>query len=214
LVPPDKFIPLAEETGMIVEIDSWVLKNACRQLRQWQERGYNHMRVSVNLSARQFRESGLQELVDSTLADTGLNPEALCLEITESNVMQNIENTIRILHDLRTMGVQLSIDDFGTGYSSLNYLKRFPIDTLKIDRSFVKGIPIDRDDTAISTAIVVLAQSMELNVVAEGVETDAQADFLNSLNCHEMQGFLFSKPVPAEVITHLLNSGSNINLSK
>jgi diguanylate cyclase (GGDEF)-like protein len=207
LVPPDEFIPLAEETGMIVEIDGWVLGNACRQLRLWHEMGHQNLRISVNLSARQFRENGLPELVRDMLTESGLQAEYLCLEITESNVMQNVDNTIRILHQLKAMGVQLSIDDFGTGYSSLNYLKRFPIDILKIDRSFVKGIPIDRDDTAISTAIVVLAKSMQLRVVAEGVENEEQAGFLHSLDCHEMQGFLFSKPVRPESISNLLQSG-------
>jgi diguanylate cyclase (GGDEF)-like protein len=210
LVPPDQFIYLAEETGMIVNIDDWVLQAACQQLKAWHREGFADLRVSVNLSARQFRKRGLVEGIERILRNVELPPEYLCLEITESNVMQNVDDTIRILNELKAMGVILSIDDFGTGYSSLNYLKRFPIDILKVDRSFVKGIPNDRDDTAISTAIVVLAQSMELVVVAEGVETLEQIDFLQSLNCNEMQGFYFSKPVTADSLTQLLKSGKSL----
>ena len=204
LVPPDKFIPLAEETGVILEIDEWMMKTACRQIKNWEREGIANIRVAVNLSTRQFRQKNLSEKVAQILKDSAVQPEKLCLEITENEVMQNIETTVEILQALKKMGVFLSLDDFGTGYSSLSYLKRFPIDVLKIDRTFVNGIPSDRDDTAISTAIVVLAHSMELQVIAEGVEEPEQIAFLQSLQCDEIQGFYFSRPLNAETVTDLL----------
>lgn len=204
LVPPDKFIPLAEETGVILEIDEWMMKTACRQIKNWEREGIANIRVAVNLSTRQFRQKNLTEKVAQILNDSAVQPENLCLEITENEVMHNIETTVEILQALKKMGVLLSLDDFGTGYSSLSYLKRFPIDILKIDRTFVNGIPSDRDDTAISTAIVVLAHSMELQVIAEGVEKSEQIAFLQSLQCDEIQGFYFSRPLNAETVTDLL----------
>ena len=204
LVPPDKFIPLAEETGVILEIDDWMMKTACRQIKNWEREGIANIRVAVNLSTRQFRQKNLTEKVAQILNDSAVQPENLCLEITENEVMHNIETTVEILQALKKMGVLLSLDDFGTGYSSLSYLKRFPIDILKIDRTFVNGIPSDRDDTAISTAIVVLAHSMELKVIAEGVEEPEQIAFLQSLQCDEIQGFYFSRPLSAETVTDLL----------
>lgn len=204
LVPPDKFIPLAEETGVILEIDEWMMKTACRQIKNWEREGIANIRVAVNLSTRQFRQKNLTEKVAQILNDSAVQPENLCLEITENEVMHNIETTVEILQALKKMGVLLSLDDFGTGYSSLSYLKRFPIDVLKIDRTFVNGIPSDRDDTAISTAIVVLAHSMELKVIAEGVEKSEQIAFLQSLQCDEIQGFYFSRPLNAETVTDLL----------
>ncbi|MCH8020275.1 EAL domain-containing protein [candidate division KSB1 bacterium] len=204
LVPPDKFIPLAEETGVILEIDEWMMKTACRQIKNWEREGIANIRVAVNLSTRQFRQKNLTEKVAQILNDSAVQPENLCLEITENEVMHNIETTVEILQALKKMGVLLSLDDFGTGYSSLSYLKRFPIDILKIDRTFVNGIPSDRDDTAISTAIVVLAHSMELQVIAEGVEEPEQIAFLQSLQCDEIQGFYFSRPLNAETVTDLL----------
>ncbi|MCH8957040.1 EAL domain-containing protein [candidate division KSB1 bacterium] len=204
LVPPDKFIPLAEETGVILEIDEWMMKTACRQIKNWEREGIANIRVAVNLSTRQFRQKNLTEKVAQILNDSAVQPKNLCLEITENEVMHNIETTVEILQALKKMGVLLSLDDFGTGYSSLSYLKRFPIDILKIDRTFVNGIPSDRDDTAISTAIVVLAHSMELQVIAEGVEKSEQIAFLQSLQCDEIQGFYFSRPLNAETVTDLL----------
>ena len=204
LVPPDKFIPLAEETGVILEIDEWMMKTACRQIKNWEREGIANIRVAVNLSTRQFRQKNLSEKVAQILNDSAVQPGNLCLEITENEVMQNIETTVEILQALKKIGVLLSLDDFGTGYSSLSYLKRFPIDILKIDRTFVSGIPSDRDDTAISTAIVVLAHSMELRVIAEGVEESEQIAFLQSLQCDEIQGFYFSRPLNAETVTDLL----------
>ena len=210
LVSPAKFIPLAEETGIIVPFDVWMLTTACQQLKRWQDLGFENLTASVNLSTRQFRRKDLPNILENILDKTGISPQHLCLEITESNVMQNVENTVELLHELKKMGLQLSVDDFGTGYSSLNYLKKFPIDTLKIDRSFVKGIPTDRNDTAISTAIVVLGHSMDLQVVAEGVETAEQLSFLQSLDCDQMQGFYFSRPLPAKLLTDLLKSGKKL----
>jgi len=201
LVPPDKFIPLAEETGVILEIDEWMMKTACRQIKNWEREGIANIRVAVNLSTRQFRQKNLTEKVAQILNDSAVQPKNLCLE---NEVMHNIETTVEILQALKKMGVLLSLDDFGTGYSSLSYLKRFPIDVLKIDRTFVNGIPSDRDDTAISTAIVVLAHSMELKVIAEGVEESEQIAFLQSLQCDEIQGFYFSRPLNAETVTDLL----------
>lgn len=204
LVPPDKFIPLAEETGVILEIDEWMMKTACRQIKNWEREGIANIRVAVNLSTRQFRQKNLTAKVAQILNDSAVQPKNLCLEITENEVMHNIETTVEILQALKKMGVLLSLDDFGTGYSSLSYLKRFPIDIIKIDRTFVNGIPSDRDDTAISTAIVVLAHSMELQVIAEGVEKSEQIAFLQSLQCDEIQGFYFSRPLNAETVTDLL----------
>ena len=204
LVLPDKFIPLAEETGVILEIDEWMMKTACRQIKNWEREGIANIRVAVNLSTRQFRQKNLTEKVAQILNDSAVQPKNLCLEITENEVMHNIETTVEILQALKKMGVLLSLDDFGTGYSSLSYLKRFPIDILKIDRTFVNGIPSDRDDTAISTAIVVLGHSMELKVIAEGVEKSEQIAFLQSLQCDEIQGFYFSRPLNAETVTDLL----------
>ena len=213
LVPPDNFIPLAEETGVILEIDEWMMKTACQQIKSWEKEGIANIRVAVNLSTRQFRQKNLTETVAQILKDSAVQPENLCLEITENEVMQNIETTVEILQALKKMGVFLSLDDFGTGYSSLSYLKRFPIDILKVDRAFVNGIPSDRDDTAISTAIVVLAHSMELKVIAEGVEESEQVAFLQSLQCDEIQGFYFSRPLEGEKITEMLKSKKQLFLA-
>ena len=213
LVPPDKFIPLAEETGVILEIDKWMMKTACHQIKSWEKEGIANIRVAVNLSTRQFRQKNLTETVARILKDSTVQPGNLCLEITENEVMQNIETTVEILQALKKMGVFLSLDDFGTGYSSLSYLKRFPIDVLKVDRAFVSGIPSDRDDTAISTAIIVLAHSMELKVIAEGVEESEQIAFLQSLHCDEIQGFYFSRPLNAETITGMLQSKKRLFLA-
>ncbi len=204
LIPPAQFIPLAEETGLIVPIGKWVLHTACAQNKAWQDAGYAPMRVTVNLSAYQFRQHNLVETITHILHATGLNPHWLELEITESVAMQDVDFTIAVLRDLRKMGIWLAIDDFGTGYSSLNYLKRFPIHTLKIDRSFVRDITSNPEDAAIVSTIIVLGQSMKLSVIAEGVETEEQLVFLKQRHCNKMQGYLFSKPVPAEEFEVLL----------
>jgi diguanylate cyclase (GGDEF)-like protein/PAS domain S-box-containing protein len=204
LVPPLQFIPLAEETGLIVPIGQWVLRTACAQTKAWQAGGLSPLRVAVNLSARQFSQDSLLEDVARVLAETGLEAPLLELEITESMVMRNPAHAVALLDSLKAMGVHLSIDDFGTGYSSLSYLKRFPIDNLKIDRSFIQDLPADGEDAAITRAIIAMAHSLRLTVVAEGVETEKQRTFLHQHGCNEMQGFLFSKPLSAEAFLALL----------
>lgn len=211
LISPMEFIPLAEETGLIVPIGAWVLQAACVQTKAWHDAGHTMLSVAVNLSGRQFRENGLIQMVEQVLNDSGLDPEHLELEITESIIMQNAESTINTLNDLKAMGVKLSIDDFGTGYSSLSYLKRFPIDTLKIDRSFVRDITNEEEDEAITKAIIVMAQSLKLSVVAEGVETEQQLAILRKQGCPITQGYLFSKPIPAEQFLLLLEQHATSN---
>jgi diguanylate cyclase (GGDEF)-like protein/PAS domain S-box-containing protein len=196
-VSPYTFIPLLEETGLIMPVGDWVLKTACEQTRRWHQAGYQHLRVSVNLSARQFRQKDLVKRFKALWESSGLNPAYLELEITEGLLVENVDAVVRILSAFHDHDVQISIDDFGKGYSSLSYLKRFPIQTLKIDRSFVRDIVDDSDDAAITAAIVALARSLRLNIVAEGVETKSQLDYLTSLSCDEVQGFFFSKPLPA-----------------
>jgi len=196
LVPPGDFIPLAEETGLIVPIGQWVLRTACQQVRQWQREGLD-LRVAVNLSARQFRDDQLAGSVQQALQESGLQARQLKLEITESTVMQNADQATRILADLKALGVDLSVDDFGTGYSSLAYLRRFPIDQLKIDRSFVQDMMEHQDSAAIVHSIIGLARSLRMQTVGEGVETEAQRDFLRAAGCDLMQGYLFSRPLPA-----------------
>lgn len=209
MVPPLQFIPLAENTGLIGPIGEWVLRTACRQMRDWQASGIAPKRMAVNLSARQFRQKDLVQRIASILEETGLDPPSLELEITESMVMHDPAGAEQILDELHRMGVYLAIDDFGTGYSSLSYLKRFPIDFLKIDRSFVKNIPEDPEDVAITRAIIALARSLDLWVIAEGVETDKQLAFIKAEGCEEAQGYLFSKPRTAEELEPLLRESSH-----
>lgn len=198
MIPPVKFIPLAEETGLIVPIGRLVLLRACVAAKKWQESGLRDFRVAVNLSPRQFNQSELVIDIINILEDSGLPPEHLELEITESMVMANPESATAILRELRAVGVHLAIDDFGTGYSSLGYLKSFPVHTLKIDRSFIKDIPADPDDVAITQAIIAMGHSLRLEVVAEGVETAEQFEFLRKNGCDYMQGYLIGKPMPPE----------------
>ena len=207
LVHPAQFIPLAEETGLIVPIGAWVLREACRQNRAWQEAGMPLIGVAVNLSAHQFRDEGLRQTIAEALGTSGLPPAYLELEITESMIMQNAERAIEILQRFRDMGTLVSIDDFGTGYSSLGYLKSFPIDSLKIDRSFVRDVPSDSDDVAITQAIIAMAHSLNLKVIAEGVENDEQLDFLREQGCDQVQGYLMSPPVSALEFEQLLDPG-------
>ncbi|KAB2919739.1 MAG: EAL domain-containing protein, partial [Dechloromonas sp.] len=195
MISPDRFIPVAEETGIIVEIGEWVLLNACREMKRWIDTGLPPLRIAVNVSARQLRRRDFCETVAGVLAESGLPPELLELEITESSVMENPREAIVILESLGRMGVTLAIDDFGTGYSSLAYLKLFPIDHLKIDRSFVADIEHDLNDRAIAFGTIALAHSLGLKVIAEGVETDDQLELLRSNGCDEVQGYLFSKPL-------------------
>jgi len=204
LVPPGQFIPIAEERGLIVPIGDWVLREACRQNRAWQEAGLVSVPVGVNVSALQFRQPDFPDKVAAVLSDTGLAPEFLELEITESVIMHGAEAAIETVRRLKAMGVKLSIDDFGTGYSSLSYLKKFPIDRLKLDQSFVRGLPSNPDDLAITWAVLGMARALKLKVIAEGVETKAQMDCLFSGDCDEVQGYYFSKPLPADDIAQFL----------
>jgi diguanylate cyclase (GGDEF)-like protein len=208
LLMPSKFIPLAEETGLIVPIGEWILRSACAQARSWQKAGMKNLNVAVNLSARQFRAMDLKEIVGVALAESGLAPENLVLEITETDAMQNVESTISTLKSLKEMGVKIAIDDFGTGYASLSYLKRFPIDVLKIDRSFVNGLHDFHDDWAITSTIISLAHRLKLQVLAEGIENAEQIAYLRSLKCNMIQGFYISRPLPAEYIVKVLKSGN------
>ena len=196
LMQPEEFIHIAEETQLIVPIGAWVLRTACAQMKQWHALGHPRLRLAVNLSPRQFQDVRLISTIERTLAETELPPSLLDLEITESTAMQNAELSVSILTRLKQMGVRIAIDDFGTGYSSLSYLKRFPIDTVKIDRGFVRDLT--KDDAAIISAVISMARALELRTVAEGVETQEQLDFLRREQCSEMQGFLYSEPLPAE----------------
>lgn len=202
LVPPLDFVPLLEDTGLIIPVGEWVLKTACMQLAEWQRQGWNGMRMAVNISGRQFERPGLPRAVAEALA-CGIEASQLELEITESVLMHHGTTT---LEEVKRLGVRLSIDDFGTGYSSLGYLRRFPLDTLKIDRSFIRDIPDDAEDSAITHAIIMMGQSLKLELIAEGVETVVQQDFLESCGCHLMQGYLFSQPLPAAELRELLAS--------
>ncbi|MEZ5976373.1 MAG: EAL domain-containing protein, partial [Planctomycetota bacterium] len=193
MVSPAQFIPLAEETGLIVPIGEWVLREACRQNQAWRNAGYKPIRVSVNLSPVQFRDTNLNEVVDSALQESGLATDGLELEVTESMLMNDPDETIRVLKRLKNRGLKISIDDFGTGYSSLSYLKQFPIDSLKIDRSFIRDVTTNSDDAAITTAVILMGHSLKLNVVAEGVETESQLAFLQVLRGSATEpGLLFA----------------------
>jgi diguanylate cyclase (GGDEF)-like protein/PAS domain S-box-containing protein len=207
-VMPGDFIPLAEETGLINEIGEWVLRNGCRQAKEWHDMGLRPRRMAINLSARQFSDRGFLDMVTRVLAETGLDPRLLELEITESQVMRQTDGMIMLLNKLSEMGVQLAIDDFGTGYSSLSYLKRLPIQKLKIDQSFVRDITVDPNDTAIVVAIINMAHSLDLETIAEGVETAGQLALLRSKGCKVGQGFYFSAPMRAEAIYPLLKSNN------
>ncbi len=198
LLMPDRFIQLAEQTGLILPIGEWVLRTACLQARQWQVAGLEGVRMAVNISPRQFQHPNLFRIVEGVLAETGLSPHLLSLEVTESLVMQDVDRAIETLLLLKHLGVHLAIDDFGTGYSSLSYLRRFPIDLLKIDRSFIMEIPEIADDMAIVAAVIAMARNLSLKVLAEGVQTPAQQLFLQAQGCDELQGYLFSPPLDGQ----------------
>ena len=209
LIFPDDFIPLAEETGLIVQIGEWVLETACFEISKIQKVMGADFSVSVNLSARQFYQQDLPTKVSTTVARCGISPSSLVLEITESDAMRNAETTIETMNRLKRVGVKLAVDDFGTGYSSLDYLKRFPIDALKLDRTFVKDVDTDSDDAAIATAVIAMAHSLGLEVVAEGVENEAQLGFLREQRCDHLQGFFFSKALPfTDLNAYLTRDGS------
>ena len=207
LVPPAEFIPIAEDTGLIVSIDDWVLRKACEQLKQWQNVSEFPLSMSSNVSARQFQQPGFFASVDAMLKEVGVDPRYLELELTEGSIMTNPGIAVNTLNSLKNIGVSISVDDFGTGFSSLGYLKSLPLDTLKIDRSFVSDATIDPDDAALVMAIITLAHNLRLKVVAEGVEQRDQLKFLHLLRCDEIQGYLFSKPLPREEFEELLVRG-------
>ena len=205
MILPDIFIPLAEETGLIVPIGEWVIRAACLQIRKWQAQGNPPFPVAVNVSAYQFWRTKFAETVTKILEETGVSPAFLEIELTESAIMKDVDSTINILRDFKSLGIMISIDDFGTGYSSLSQLKRFPIDSLKIDQSFIANATTNADDRAIVIAIIAMAHSLGLNIIAEGVETEAQLALLSEQGCQEMQGYLFSKPLPPDLLTKLLH---------
>jgi len=211
MVPPARFIGLAEETGLIVPIGAWVLRTACAQAKLWHDAGYSGLRVGVNLSARQFGQQDLVASIAAALAETGLPPSALEIELTESLFMNDVTQAVSLLHELKALGVALAIDDFGTGYSSFSYLRNFPIDVLKIDRSFVSDIATDADDAAIVVSIIALAHNLQLRVIAEGVESEEQLEFLRRHGCDEMQGFYFSRPVAPPEFEQLLHEGKQLD---
>jgi EAL domain-containing protein (putative c-di-GMP-specific phosphodiesterase class I) len=204
LVSPAEFIPLAEETGMIVPMGEWGLREACRQNMEWHRTGLPLVRMAVNISPRQFQRVDIPDLVRRVLTDTGHPPDCLELEITESMIMEDVDRAIEIMQVLAAMGVHLAIDDFGTGYSSLHYLKRFPVRRLKVDRAFVRDVTTDPNDAAIASAVVALARTMQLEVVAEGIETEAQLEFFLDKGCDFCQGFLFGKPAEAAAAAEIL----------
>lgn len=211
LILPEQFIAVAEERGLILPIGEWVIREACRAARRFHESGYPHFRVSVNLSVRQFRDVALLSIVDSAVADAGIDPRTLELEITETVAMEDVALTMATLAELRRRGVTIAIDDFGTGHSSLSYLKRFPIDALKIDRGFVFDLPDGFEDAAIVHSVIQLANGLGLRVIAEGVETREQLDFLRESGCREVQGFYFSYPVRLEEVERLLEGAAPLS---
>jgi len=204
MVSPAQFIPIAEENGLIIPIGEWVLRTACGHAKSWHEKGFSNLRVSVNLSARQFQQHNLTRKIEESLKQAGLAPEFLDLEITESLSMKNADLTIRTLRELKQMGVYVALDDFGTGYSSLSYLKRFPLDTLKIDQSFIRDLASEPDDETIVGIVIMMAHTLKLKVLAEGVENAKQLAFLRKNKCDRAQGYLFSPPLPVEEFEKLL----------
>jgi EAL domain-containing protein (putative c-di-GMP-specific phosphodiesterase class I) len=204
MVPPDSFIPLAEQTGLINSIGQWVLKEACQQARRWMEAGVGPRCMAVNLSAIQLRRPDIGKQILATIADAGLSTHHVELEITETALMQDVEASASALRELHSRGLHLSVDDFGTGYSSLSYLKRFSVDTLKIDRSFIQDLVINPDDRTVVSAIIAMAHLMGIRVVAEGVENEAQMAYLSTLNCDQVQGYMIARPMAASDATEWL----------
>ena len=214
LVPPDKFIRIAENSGLIVPIGEWVLRTACAQARKWQDEGLPAVPVAVNVSAVQFRQDGFCELIHRVLEETGLAAQYLELELTESLLLSSADVTFAVLKELKAMGLKLAIDDFGTGYSSLSYLKQFPVGKLKVDRSFIRDVAVNADDAAITTAIISMAKSLNLKVIAEGVEDEAQMSFLRARQCDEIQGYYFSKPLRADECAEKVRSTLRLGTSR
>ncbi|MDX2273293.1 MAG: EAL domain-containing protein [Cyanobacteriota bacterium] len=212
-VSPGKFIPIAEDSDLILSIGEWVLRTACQQFRRWKQAGLPPVSIAVNLSARQFRQPHLVEVIHQIIAETEMDISYLELELTESILMENIEQAIAITEQLHQMGIRLALDDFGTGYSSLNYLRRFPIHTLKIDQSFVRNLPQEASDAAIAKAIIALGQSLDLQITAEGVETAEQFHYLRSQGCDDVQGYFFSRPLPAEQVMDILRQPDHFKQS-
>jgi len=206
LVPPGDFIPVLEELGLVVDVGDWVLAESCRQLKRWHQEKVRVPKVSVNISARQFSDGQLGTRIASILKETGLSPACLELELTESILMREVSEALQILASLKNLGLSIAVDDFGTGYSSLNYLKQFPIDVLKIDRTFVDGLPSGEQDAQIVRAIIAMAHSLNLAVIAEGVETHEQLEFLREHGCDEIQGYLFGRPMPAHLLVKQLQA--------
>lgn len=212
MVPPINFIPVAEEAGLIVPIGEWIIQSVCKHNVDWQKAGLDkQLRTSINLSARQFKEKNLAETITRILAESSVNGESLTLELTETLIMHDIEYSIRVIKALKELGIAISIDDFGTGYSSLNYLRKFPIDVLKIDRSFITELPTSSEDVSIVSAIIAMAHSLKMKVVAEGVETFEQYQFLKAEGCDEVQGHIFSKAIPHHEITSLLHDATVVS---
>ena len=204
LVAPSEFIGLAEETGLIIPIGKWVLRHACKQLREWCDSGHDGVTMSVNISAHQLQQADFVDVLRDALSEQDVPPHLLMIEITETAAMQNIERTMRVLREVKAMGVSIAVDDFGTGMSSLVYLKQFPIDTIKIDKAFMRDVMFDETTAAIVSYVITLAHTLRLSVVAEGVETEEQYSFLRHYACDRMQGYLFSKPVAAAGVQELI----------
>ncbi|MDP4092023.1 MAG: EAL domain-containing protein [Bacillota bacterium] len=208
MIPPAKFIPIAEETGLIIPIGEWVLRKACKKVKDWQDQGYGRVNISVNLSVKQFYQCDIVSTIKDVLKETDLEPKFLELEITESIAIQDLESVVRSLNTLKAMGIKVSLDDFGTGYSSLNYLKRIPIDMLKIDKAFINDIGKDNNQEAITKAVIAIAHVMDISVIAEGVETREQFEFLSNNDCDIVQGYLLSKPLPEKEVENLVKLGT------
>jgi EAL domain-containing protein (putative c-di-GMP-specific phosphodiesterase class I) len=206
LVPPDRFIRIAENSGLIVPIGEWVLSTACRQAKKWQDDGLPPLSVAVNVSAVQFRQQGFCEVIRRVLQETGLPPQCLELELTESLLLADADVTLSVLRELKSMGLTLAIDDFGTGYSSFSYLRQFQVNKIKIDRLFIRDVTVNPDDAAITTAIINMAKGLRLRVTAEGVENEAQMSFLRAHHCDEIQGYYFCKPLSVDDATDRLGN--------
>ena len=212
-IPPSRFIPLAEENGLINPIGEWVLQTACSQFREWRDNNMAPARLAVNISSRQFMRENFVDVIEQTMIDTGIRSNELELEITESLLLNENVNTRAIFAKLQQLGVQLAIDDFGTGYSSLSYLKRFAVQTLKIDRAFTKDIPGDEQATTLTLSIIAMAHALNMEVVAEGVETEAQLDLLREHHCDSVQGYYFSRPLPPEELEAFFSQNTSLAIT-